>query len=141
MKYLIMTIFMAMLISATGTYAQDLPDDNETIVNISKEIVGNLRKLKFGEVVKYCFPGSELEDLTKNQAAEYESDKEDPSILEFKQSKISYLNNVFDIGDDKGIVVCKTDKKDKREFILWIFKKHQDTWYIYSWKNLAERQL
>ncbi len=131
---------MAMVLSA-GVYAQDLPGDNETIVNISKEIVGNLRKLKFGKVVKYCYPLSELEDLTKNQAAEYESDKEDPSILEFKQSKISYLNNVFDIGDDKGIVVCKTDKKEKREFYLWIFRKHEDKWYIHSWKNIAERDM
>lgn len=141
MKYLIITIFMAALLSATGTYAQDLPDDNEMIVNISKEIVVNMKKLKFEEIIKYCYPGSEIEKLTKKQAAEFESEKDETLALEIKQSTICYLNNVFDIGKDKGIIICKKYKEEKKEYFLWIFRKHQDTWFLFSFEDLAEKKL
>jgi len=48
---------------------------------------------------------------------------------------------VFDVGGDKGIIVCKTDEKEKKEFQMWIFRKHENTWYLYSWKDISERQL
>ncbi|MBP9022861.1 MAG: hypothetical protein KBH06_06630 [Spirochaetes bacterium] len=48
MKHVIMTMFMAVILSSAGMYANDLPDDNESIVNTSKEIIRNMKKLRFG---------------------------------------------------------------------------------------------
>jgi len=141
MKHVIMTIFMAVVLSSAGMYANDLPDENETIVNTTKEIIRNMTKLRFGEVLKFFYPGSELAKEAEKLLVEFESDKEDPSFIEFKESTFIYINKVFDIGSDKGIIVCKTNKNGKKEIALWIFRKHQDTWYIHSWENLAERQL
>ena len=141
MKHVIMTIFMAVVLSSAGMYANDLPDDNESIVNTSKEIIRNMKKLRFGEILKSFYPGSALAKEAEKLLTEFESDKEDPSFIEFKESTFSYINNVFDIGGDKGLIVCKTNKNGKKEIALWIFRKHQDTWYIHSWEDLAERQL
>ena len=47
-----MTIFMTVVLSSAGMYANDLPDENETIVNTTKEIIRNMTKLRFGEVLK-----------------------------------------------------------------------------------------
>ncbi|MBP8083342.1 MAG: hypothetical protein KAZ87_09105 [Spirochaetes bacterium] len=141
MKHVIMTMFMAVILSSAGMYANDLPDDNESIVNTSKEIIRNMKKLRFGEIIKFCYPGSALENDMKKQVADYESENDESLVLEIKKSKFSYLNNVFDVGGDKGIIVCKTDEKEKKEFQMWIFRKHENTWYLYSWKDISERQL
>ncbi|HOA08146.1 MAG TPA: hypothetical protein PKM07_09655, partial [Spirochaetota bacterium] len=115
MKHLIMTIFMTVVLSSAGMYANDLPDENETIVNTTKEIIRNMTKLRFGEVLKFFYPGSELAKEAEKLLVEFESDKEDPSFIEFKESTFSHINKVFDFGSDKGIIVCKTNKNGKKE--------------------------
>ena len=143
MKYGIVQILIIMVLYSVGAYAQSASPsgDDTAIVSISKAIITDLKETKFSEVLKYCYPGSELAGYTEKQAAVFESKKDDPSVLEFKLSTFSYLDNAFDLGSDKGIVVCKTDKKAKKEFILWIFRKHEDKWYIHAWKSLPERGL